>query len=55
MTVSLAWVCSQIQPAWATRYLAVVLGPVLLALASVVSRGRALDVAGAGRASRSCG
>ena len=39
MTVSLAWVCSQIQPAWATRYLAVVLGPVLLALASVVSRG----------------
>src|SRR6185436_12410629 len=39
MTVSIAWVCSQIQPAWATRYLAVVLGPVLLALASVVSRG----------------
>lgn len=39
MTVSLAWLCSQIQPAWATRYLAVVLGPVLLALASVVSRG----------------
>jgi hypothetical protein len=39
ITVSLAWVCSQIQPAWATRYLAVVLGPVLLALASVVSRG----------------
>src|SRR4051794_1386141 len=39
ITVSMAWVCSQIQPAWATRYLAVVLGPVLLALASVVSRG----------------
>ena len=39
IAVSMAWVCSQIQPAWATRYLAVVLGPVLLALASVVSRG----------------
>ena len=38
-TVSLAWLCSQIEPAWATRYLAVVLGPLLLALASVVSRG----------------
>src|SRR4051794_20547541 len=39
MTVAMAWLCSQIEPAWATRYLAVVLGPVLLALASVVSRG----------------
>jgi mannosyltransferase len=39
IAVSIAWACSQIQPAWATRYLAVVLGPVLLALASVVSRG----------------
>ena len=39
LTVSIAWLCSQIEPAWATRYLAVVLGPVLLALASVVSRG----------------
>src|SRR4051794_9685292 len=39
IAVSMAWICSQIQPAWATRYLAVVLGPVLLALASVVSRG----------------
>src|SRR3954454_3544463 len=39
IAVSIAWLCSQIQPAWATRYLAVVLGPVLLALASVVSRG----------------
>src|SRR4051794_16939049 len=41
IAVSIAWLCSQIQPAWATRYLAVVLGPVLLALASVVSRGGA--------------
>jgi len=39
-TTVLAWLCSQIEPAWATRYLAVVLGPTLLALASVVSRGR---------------
>lgn len=34
-----AWVCSQLQPAWATRYLAVLLGPLLLALAAVLSRG----------------
>ena len=48
-TAVLAWLCSQIEPAWATRYLAVVLGPLLLALASVVSRGRrwtALALAG---------
>ena len=38
-TAGLAWLCSQIEPAWATRYLAVLLGPLLLALASVVSRG----------------
>ena len=38
-TAVLAWLCSQIEPAWATRYLAVVLGPLLLAFASVVSRG----------------
>ena len=38
-TASLAWLMSQVQPAWATRYLAVVLGPLLLALASVISRG----------------
>src|SRR4051812_45539412 len=38
-TASLAWLCSQVQPAWATRYLAVILGPLLLALAAVVSRG----------------
>jgi hypothetical protein len=34
-----AWAGSQIQPAWATRYLAVLLGPLLLALAATVSRG----------------
>jgi hypothetical protein len=48
-TAVLAWLCSQIEPAWATRYLAVVLGPMLLALASVVAKGRrwtALALAG---------
>jgi hypothetical protein len=38
-TAAFAWLVSQIQPAWANRYLAVLLGPLLLALASVVSRG----------------
>src|SRR3954454_2534279 len=35
----LAFMASQIQPAWTTRYLAILLGPLLLALAAVVSRG----------------
>jgi mannosyltransferase len=39
-TALLAWLSSQIEPAWATRYSAVLMGPLLLALASVVSRGR---------------
>jgi mannosyltransferase len=34
-----AWIGSQLQPAWATRYLAVLLGPLVLALAAVLSRG----------------
>ena len=34
-----AWIGSQVQPAWATRYLAVLFGPLLLALAATVSRG----------------
>ena len=38
-TAVLAWLGSQIEPAWATRYFAVVLGPLVLALASVVSKG----------------
>ncbi|HET6551268.1 MAG TPA: glycosyltransferase family 39 protein [Solirubrobacter sp.] len=38
-TATLAWLCSQVQPAWATRYFAVLLGPLLLALAPVVARG----------------
>jgi hypothetical protein len=34
-----AWLCSQIEPAWSTRYLAVLFGPGLLALAATVSHG----------------
>ena len=30
MTILLAWLASQISPAWTTRYFAVVLGPILL-------------------------
>jgi mannosyltransferase len=33
-----AWVCSQLEPAWAPRYLAVLFGPLLLALAAAASR-----------------
>jgi mannosyltransferase len=38
-TVAIAWVCSQLEPAWAPRYLAVVFGPLLLAVAATVARG----------------
>jgi hypothetical protein len=38
-TALAAWLASQLQPAWSTRYLAVLLGPLLLALAAVLSRG----------------
>jgi hypothetical protein len=34
-----AFIGSQLEPAWAVRYLAVLFGPVLLALAAVLSRG----------------
>jgi hypothetical protein len=34
----LAWLCAQLTPSWAMRYLAVLLGPLLLALAAVLSR-----------------
>ena len=33
-----AWAVAQVQPAWSTRYLAVLLGPLLLALAVTVAR-----------------
>jgi mannosyltransferase len=44
-----AWLASQLQPAWSTRYLAVLLGPLLLGLAAAVAAGRrwsAVAVAG---------
>jgi mannosyltransferase len=34
-----AWLFSQVDPAWSTRYLAVLLGPLLLVLASLLARG----------------
>jgi hypothetical protein len=34
-----AWLSAQLQPAWSNRYLAVLLGPLLLALAATVARG----------------
>jgi hypothetical protein len=34
-----AWLFSQIEPAWSPRYLAVLLGPLLLAAASITARG----------------
>jgi len=37
-----AWLGSQIEPAWANRYFAVFLGPLILALAAVLARGRLL-------------
>jgi hypothetical protein len=41
-TAGLAFAASQISPAWTTRYLAILLGPLLLALAAVVSKGAKL-------------
>jgi hypothetical protein len=38
-TAGLAWLAAQVEPAWATRYLAVLLGPLLLALAATLRRG----------------
>jgi mannosyltransferase len=40
-----AWLSSQLEPAWSTRYLAVLFGPLLLALAATVSRGNRFTAA----------
>jgi mannosyltransferase len=40
----LAWLSSQITPAWTTRYFAVVLGPVVLLAAAAVARGGRVGV-----------
>ena len=39
VAVAAAFLGSQVEPAWAPRYLAVLFGPLLLALAAVLSRG----------------
>ena len=39
VTAVAAWLSAQFQPAWSNRYLAVLLGPLLLALAATVARG----------------
>jgi mannosyltransferase len=38
-SAGVGWICSQVQPAWSPRYLAVLFGPLLLALAATVRRG----------------
>jgi len=45
VTVLLAWLLSQLSPAWSTRYLAVVLGPLLLLAARGLVRARRLGIA----------
>ena len=44
VTVVLAWLTSQISPAWSTRYFSVVLGPVILLAAAAVVRGRTVGI-----------
>jgi mannosyltransferase len=43
-TIFLAWLSSQISPAWTTRYFSVVLGPIVLLAAAVVTRGGRVGV-----------
>ena len=45
VTVLLGWLLSQLTPAWSTRYLALVLGPLLLLAARGLVRARRLGVA----------
>jgi mannosyltransferase len=40
VTVAVAWISSQISPAWTSRYFAVIVGPMLLLAARAVVRGR---------------
>jgi hypothetical protein len=39
LTTSLAWISSQIEPAWAVRYLAIVVAPIILAAAGAAAMG----------------
>jgi mannosyltransferase len=43
-TLSVAWLVSQVSPAWTTRYLGVLLGPMLLIAALGLARARALGL-----------
>jgi mannosyltransferase len=44
-TLAVAWILSQISPAWVTRYFAAVLGPLLLLIALGMARARWLGIA----------
>jgi mannosyltransferase len=46
LTVMLAWAASQVSPAWADRYLAAALGPLLLAVAGGLAHAGRLGIAG---------
>ena len=45
-TIFTAWIASRISPAWANRYLAIVLGPLLILGAAGLARARRLGVVG---------
>jgi mannosyltransferase len=44
VTLALAWIASQITPAWTTRYFGIVLGPLLLLAAHGMAKARGLGV-----------
>jgi mannosyltransferase len=46
LTIVLAWAASQVSPAWANRYLAIGLGPLLLAVAAGLGHAGRLGIAG---------
>jgi mannosyltransferase len=46
LTLALAWVASQLSPAWANRYLAVAMAPLLLAIAAGLGSAGRLGIAG---------
>jgi hypothetical protein len=46
LTVLIAWAASQLSPAWANRYLAAAVGPLLLALAAGLAHAGRLGIAG---------
>ena len=52
LTIVLAWLASQVSPAWANRYLAVAVPPLLLAAAAGLAHAGRLGIAGADRGGR---